>query len=79
MRASASRLWVSAIQLPQDMERQPVMLQSADGQLVVVMTLQGAMWQVCSGGTCVRAHSGVRLIEQYRTLLVSQGRMVPPG
>lgn len=55
------------------------MIQSADGQVTVVMTVKGAMWQVCSGGTCVRAHSGVRLIEQYRALLVSQGRLVPPG
>jgi hypothetical protein len=53
--------------------------QSADGQLVVVNTSSGAMWQVCIGGTCVRAHSGVRLMEQYRALLISQGRLVPPG
>ena len=55
------------------------MPQSADGQLVVVATAKGALWQVCSGGVCVQAHSGVRLIEAYRQLRISQGLPVPPG
>lgn len=59
------------------MDVQRPMVQSADGQLVVVKTEQGAMWQVCSGGTCVQAHSGMRLMELYRQLLISQGRPVP--
>jgi hypothetical protein len=45
----------------------------------VVDTEHGAMWQACVGGVCVRAHSGVQLLELYRALLVSQGRPVPPG
>lgn len=53
--------------------------QSADGQLVVVNTSRGAMWQVCLGGVCLQAHSGIRLMEMYRALRVSQGRLVPPG
>ena len=53
--------------------------QSADDQLVVVRTEYGAMWQVCSRGVCVQAHSGERLMELYRQLLISQGRPVPVG
>jgi hypothetical protein len=80
----ASRAWLSkvsleAIQLPQPMDLQRSMIQSADGQLVVVRTTEGAMWQICSGGVCVQAHSGVRIIELYRQLLISQGRPVPEG
>lgn len=59
------------------MDVQRPMVQSADDQLVVVRTEHGAMWQVCSRGVCVQAHSGVRLIEAYRQLLISQGRPVP--
>ena len=55
------------------------MIQSADGQLVVVVSEKGALWQICSGGVCVQAHSGARVIELYRQLLISQGRPVPPG
>ncbi len=61
------------------MDPQRPITQSADGQLVVIATAKGALWQVCSGGVCVQAHSGVRLIEAYRQLLISQGRPVPPG
>ena len=68
-----------AIQLPQPMEGSRYTEQSADDQLVVVRTESGAMWQVCSGGVCVQAHSGVRLMELYRQLLISQGRPVPMG
>lgn len=53
--------------------------QSADGQLVVINTSQGAMWQVCYGGICVQAHSGVRMLELLRALRISQGKPVPPG
>lgn len=61
------------------MDVQRAIQQSADDQLVVVRTEHGAMWQVCSGGVCVQAHSGVRLMELYRQLLISQGRPVPAG
>lgn len=53
--------------------------QSVDGQLTVVNTTKGAMWQVCWRGTCLQAHSGARLMEQYRALLISKGLVVPPG
>lgn len=53
--------------------------QSADGQLVVVNTHEGVMWQVCCGGVCMRAHSGVRMLELLRALRISQGKPVPPG
>lgn len=53
--------------------------QSADGQLVVVATPAGAMWQVCLGGICIQAHSGEQLLAQYRALMISQGQLVPPG
>jgi hypothetical protein len=52
---------------------------SAAAVIEVVDTEHGAMWQACVGGVCVRAHSGVQLLELYRVLLVSQGRPVPPG
>lgn len=54
-------------------------VQSADGQLVVVATARGAMWQICLGGTCVQGHSGAQVVELYRQLRISQGRLVPPG
>lgn len=56
-----------------------LMGQSADGQLVVVSTPRGAMWQICLGGTCVQGHSGAQVVEQYRQLRISQGRLVPPA
>lgn len=37
------------------------------------------MWQVCCGGVCMRAHSGVRMLELLRALRISQGKPVPPG
>ena len=61
------------------MDPQRPITQSADGQLVVVMTEKGALWQVCAGGVCVQAHSGARVVELYRQLLISQGLPVPPG
>jgi hypothetical protein len=79
MLASDSKLCWTTIQLPQPMDPQRPISQSADGQLVVIATAQGALWQVCSGGVCVQAHSGVRLIEAYRQLRISQGLPVPPG
>lgn len=54
-------------------------IQSADGQMVVVATSRGVMWQICLGGVCVQAHSGAHLVELYRQLRISQGRLVPPG
>lgn len=56
-----------------------VVPQSGDGQLMVINTPHGGMWRICSGGTCLYAHSGLRLLEQYRALLISQGHPVPPG
>lgn len=56
-----------------------LMGQSADGQLVVVSTPRGAMWQVCCGGICLQAHSGVQMVELLRALRRSQGLPVPPG
>lgn len=53
--------------------------QSADGQIVVVVTAAGVMWQVCLGGVCVQAHSGAQLMEMVRALRISLGQLVPPG
>ena len=77
--ASDSKLCWTTIQLPQPMDSSRPITQSADGQLVVIATAKGALWQVCSGGVCVQAHSGARVVELYRQLLISQGRVVPPG
>lgn len=68
-----------AIQLPHPMDHAQRIIQSADDQMVVIDSPQGALWQICSGGVCVQAHSGVRLMELYRQLLISQGRPVPMG
>lgn len=54
-------------------------IQSAEGQLVVVSTPRGAVWQVCCGGICLQAHSGVQMVELLRALRRSQGLPVPPG
>lgn len=56
----------------------PSIPQSEDGQLTVVDTDEGAMWQVCCGGICLRAHSGVQMVELLRALRRSQGLPVPP-
>lgn len=77
--ASASKLFLTTIQLPQAMDSSRPISQSADGQLVVVLTAKGALWQICSGGVCVQAHSGARVVELYRQLRISQGLPVPPG
>lgn len=53
--------------------------QSADGQIVVVATSEGVMWQCCIGGICARAYSGAQLMEMVRALRISRGRLVPPG
>ena len=51
----------------------------SDEQLHVVVTSEGVVWRICSGGTCLTDASGLRLMERYAALLVSQGRRVPPG
>lgn len=49
----------------------------ADQLSVVVDDAGGVAWQICSGGICLRNRCGARLLEEYRALLVSQGRPVP--
>ena len=51
----------------------------SDEQLHVVVTSEGVAWRICSGGVCLTDASGLRLMERYAALLVSQGRRVPPG
>jgi hypothetical protein len=78
--ACRSKLLLSAIQLPQPMDDPAITSsQFADGQLEVIDTPAGAMWQICLGGICVQAHNGEQLLAQYRALRISQGRPVPPG
>lgn len=55
------------------------MPQSADGCITVVQTPAGIVWRICSGGTCITDHSGLRLQLRYEALLISQGKRVPPG
>jgi hypothetical protein len=56
----------------------PQVMEHSD-QLSVVATDQGIMWQICSGGQCIRAHSGRRLLELYRELRNARGLPVPPA
>lgn len=53
--------------------------QSADDRIEVVMTSTGCQWRICSRGVCLTDHSGLRLLERYEALLISQGKRVPPG
>jgi hypothetical protein len=34
------------------------------------------LWRICSGGSCVAHRNLQRLMEAYRSLLISQGREV---
>ena len=58
---------------------QPQLPQSAehDQLRVVVDDAGGAAWEICSGGVCLRDRDGARVMERYRTLRRSQGRLTP--
>jgi hypothetical protein len=51
--------------------------QSDEVRLTVVNVDDGAQWQACLGGYCVRSGSGTRLLEELRALLRSKG-IEPP-
>lgn len=53
--------------------------QFADGCIEVIQTERGVQWRICSGGVCLTDGSGLRLLERYEALLISQGKRVPPG
>lgn len=61
------------------MPDQQTFSQSDDGRLRVVNSSRGALWLICSGGTCVCGHSGEQVMARYRALLISQGKPVPPA
>lgn len=47
-----------------------------DGQLHVVTAEGRILWRICSGGSCLVHRDLRRLMEAYRTLLISQGKDV---
>jgi hypothetical protein len=52
---------------------------TVDGQVHVVECDERPgqkLWRICSGGSCLVNRNLVVLIEAYRDLLISQGRMV---
>lgn len=49
----------------------------ADELRVVVDAAGGTAWEICSGGVCLRDRCGARLMESYRALRISQGRLAP--
>lgn len=60
-----------------DNQNQSPQSDHADQLSVVVDDAGGVAWQICSGGICLRNRCGARLLEDYRALLVSQGKPVP--
>lgn len=44
---------------------------------VVVDDAGSACWEICSGGVCLQDRDGARVMERYRTLRRSQGRLTP--
>lgn len=49
----------------------------SDQLRVVVDDAGSACWEICSGGVCLRDRDGARVMERYRTLRRSQGRLTP--
>lgn len=44
---------------------------------VVVDDAGGVSWEICSGGVCLQDRNGARVMERYRLLRCSQGRLAP--